>query len=105
MFDLVLGAASALDGPASVAQCLTVIHPAPASAYPGPSTPERSSPRSTRSFGSVAAQDARRVVPELAAELRQMQAWLELDRIEIAERGDLAAKLRRSVRYARPRWA
>jgi uncharacterized protein len=43
-------------------------------------------------------QDARRVVPELASELRQMQAWLELDRIEVAERGDLAAKLRRSVR-------
>ena len=45
-------------------------------------------------------QDARRVVPDLAGELREMQAWLELDRIEVAERGDLAAKLRRSVRYA-----
>jgi uncharacterized protein YcaQ len=43
-------------------------------------------------------QDARRVVPELAAELRYMQAWLELDRIEVAERGDLATKLRRSMR-------
>lgn len=42
-------------------------------------------------------QDARRVVPDLARELRQMQAWLELDRIEVAERGDLAAKLRRTV--------
>ncbi len=41
--------------------------------------------------------DARKVVPDLAAELRQMQAWLELDRIEVADRGDLAAKLRRSV--------
>jgi uncharacterized protein YcaQ len=43
-------------------------------------------------------QDARRVVPGLAAELRQVQAWLELERIEVAERGDLAAKLHRSVR-------
>jgi len=43
-------------------------------------------------------QQARRVVPDLADELRQMQAWLELDRIEVAERGDLAAKLRRSVK-------
>ncbi|HKX33472.1 MAG TPA: crosslink repair DNA glycosylase YcaQ family protein [Blastocatellia bacterium] len=43
-------------------------------------------------------QNARRVVPDLAGELRQLQAWLELDRIEVAERGDLAAKLRRSVR-------
>ncbi len=43
-------------------------------------------------------QDARGVVPDLAGELRQMQAWLELDRIEVAERGDLAAKLRGSVR-------
>jgi hypothetical protein len=29
-----------------------------------------------------------------------MQAWLELDRIEVSERGDLAATLRRSLRYA-----
>jgi uncharacterized protein YcaQ len=43
-------------------------------------------------------QDARRVAPDLADELWQMQAWLELDRIEVAERGDLASKLRRSVR-------
>ena len=42
-------------------------------------------------------QDARLVAPELAAELRQMQAWLALERIEVAERGDLAATLRRSV--------
>jgi hypothetical protein len=47
-------------------------------------------------------QDARQVVPELAAELRHMQAWLGLDRIEVAERGDLAAKLRRSVKDAAP---
>src|SRR5262249_53837017 len=45
-------------------------------------------------------QDARRVVPDLISELRQMQEWLELDRIEVAERGDLAAKLRRSVRMS-----
>jgi uncharacterized protein YcaQ len=42
-------------------------------------------------------QEARHVVPDLAEELRQMQAWLELDRIEVAERGDLAGKLRRHV--------
>lgn len=46
-------------------------------------------------------QNSRRVVPDLAGELRQMKAWLELDRIEVAERGDLAAKLRRSVKYTR----
>jgi uncharacterized protein YcaQ len=50
-------------------------------------------------------QQARGVVPDLAEELRQLQAWLELDRIEVAERGDLAAKLRRSVRYAAPKSA
>jgi uncharacterized protein len=40
-------------------------------------------------------QTARRVAPDLAAELREMQAWLELDRIAVADRGDLAAPLRR----------
>src|SRR5215469_5326284 len=45
-----------------------------------------------------AAQDARYVVPELGAALRQMQEWLELDWIEVAERGDLAAPLRAQVR-------
>jgi hypothetical protein len=39
-------------------------------------------------------QEPRRVVPELAAELRELQAWLGLERIEVARRGDLAAKLR-----------
>jgi uncharacterized protein YcaQ len=48
-------------------------------------------------------QDARCVVPDLTAELRHMQAWLELDRIEVAERGNLAAKLRHSARHAAPR--
>jgi uncharacterized protein YcaQ len=46
-------------------------------------------------------QDARHVVPELTIELRQIQAWLQLDRIEVVERGDLAARLRRSVRMSR----
>jgi hypothetical protein len=45
-------------------------------------------------------QDARRVAANLADELRQMKAWLELDRIEVGERGNLAAVLRRSVRQA-----
>jgi len=43
-------------------------------------------------------QHARSVAADLAAELRQMQAWLELDGIEVIERGDLAATLRRSVK-------
>jgi len=42
-------------------------------------------------------QNARRVVPALVAELRQMQTWLELDRTEVADRGDLAGRLRRAV--------
>jgi hypothetical protein len=42
--------------------------------------------------------DARRVVPALAAELRQLQTWLELDRIHVGERGDLARKLRQQMR-------
>jgi uncharacterized protein YcaQ len=42
-------------------------------------------------------QDARRVVPALASELRQMQSWLELESIEVGERGDLAAMLRGSL--------
>jgi uncharacterized protein len=41
--------------------------------------------------------DARRAAPELARELREMQAWLRLERIEVANRGDLAPKLRRCV--------
>lgn len=41
--------------------------------------------------------DARRVATELADELRDMQAWLELDRTEVAERGDLAVELRRGL--------
>ncbi len=47
-------------------------------------------------------QDARRVAPALADELQQMQAWLGLNRIEVAERGDLAAPLLQSVGHAVP---
>lgn len=47
-------------------------------------------------------QDAHRVAHNLAGGLQQMQAWLELDRIEVAERGDLAARLRESVGPAGP---
>jgi uncharacterized protein YcaQ len=43
-------------------------------------------------------QDARRVLRGLAGELRHLQSWLEMDRIEVAERGDLAARLRRSLK-------
>jgi uncharacterized protein YcaQ len=42
-------------------------------------------------------QDARRVARELGEELRQVQRWLELDRVEVADRGDLAAPLSRIV--------
>lgn len=38
-----------------------------------------------------------RVAPPLAAELRQMQAWLGLHRIEVARHGDLTTSLRRSI--------
>jgi uncharacterized protein YcaQ len=44
---------------------------------------------------------ARRVAPHLAAELRRMQIWLELDRIEVGRRGDLAAMLRQTFRSTR----
>ena len=37
--------------------------------------------------------DARRVALQLAGELQQMRAWLELDQIDVDERGDLAAPL------------
>lgn len=43
-------------------------------------------------------QDAHRVAPELAAELRLMREWLGLDGIEVAERGNLAPNLLRSLR-------
>ena len=41
--------------------------------------------------------DARRVVPAMARELETMRNWLELDSIEVANRGGLAAKLRRAL--------
>lgn len=43
-------------------------------------------------------QQARRVVADLAGELRELQNWLELDQIEVGRRGDLAAALRRRIR-------
>ncbi|MGQ0642685.1 MAG: winged helix-turn-helix domain-containing protein [Gemmatimonadaceae bacterium] len=43
-------------------------------------------------------QSAHRVASHLAAELQLMRTWLKLDRIEVAERGDLAAALRRAAR-------
>jgi uncharacterized protein YcaQ len=42
-------------------------------------------------------QTARGVVPGLVEALRDMQQWLELDAIEVADRGDIAKELRRSV--------
>jgi uncharacterized protein YcaQ len=42
-------------------------------------------------------QDGKRVAGELADELRELRSWLELDRIEVADRGDLAPGLRRSL--------
>jgi uncharacterized protein YcaQ len=50
-------------------------------------------------------QAARRVVPELAGELRHMQTWLGLDRTEVGERGDLAQALRRNMVTATRRGA
>lgn len=43
-------------------------------------------------------QDGKRVVGQLADELHDMQTWLELGGIEVADRGDLARQLKRSVR-------
>ena len=40
-------------------------------------------------------QDARRVAPHLADELRDLQTWLKLDAIEVADRGELAPALKR----------
>jgi uncharacterized protein YcaQ len=48
-------------------------------------------------------QASRRVAPELAGELREMQSWLELDRIEVADRGDLAPMLRKAATASAPR--
>ena len=43
-------------------------------------------------------QSAKRVAPDLADELRLMQRWLELDRMEVGQRGNLTAQLRRETR-------
>jgi uncharacterized protein len=42
-------------------------------------------------------QTAKHVAPALADELRDVQTWLEMDGIEVGNRGDLAAKLRTAV--------
>jgi uncharacterized protein len=42
--------------------------------------------------------DAGRVARELAAELEELAAWLELTEVEVSARGDLAAQLARAVR-------
>ncbi|TMC06510.1 MAG: winged helix-turn-helix domain-containing protein [Chloroflexi bacterium] len=39
-------------------------------------------------------QDARRVAPALRDELDEMRGWLQLDRVEVGARGDLAEELR-----------
>jgi uncharacterized protein YcaQ len=48
-------------------------------------------------------QSARRVAPHLAEELRLMQAWLQLDGIDVSARGDLAAPLRNVLRRTQRR--
>ncbi|MFE6857920.1 winged helix-turn-helix domain-containing protein [Nocardia sp. NPDC057668] len=45
--------------------------------------------------------DTARVAAELAGALREMADWLELDTVEVGDRGDLAAALDREVRAAR----
>lgn len=44
-------------------------------------------------------QDARCVGAELASELKHVQEWLELDHIQVSERGNLAAMLRRNLSH------
>jgi uncharacterized protein YcaQ len=46
-------------------------------------------------------QHARGVIPAMVTELRHLQAWLELDGIEVGHLGDLAGALSRSVKRAR----
>ena len=43
-------------------------------------------------------QQARRVAPALAEELDEMRRWLDLDRVEVGRKGNLAAALRRYSR-------
>ena len=40
--------------------------------------------------------DARRAVPAMARELEALRTWLALDQTEVADRGGLAASLRRA---------
>src|SRR5262249_30744638 len=47
--------------------------------------------------------DERDVVAELAPELRLMADWLELDRVLVGDRGDLAPALARAVGRPSPR--
>lgn len=42
--------------------------------------------------------DIGRIAGELGAELALMKMWLELDRIEVADNGDVAAALRKNIR-------
>ena len=51
-----------------------------------------------QSAWSEAGVDDRRVAGELLEELRLMASWLELDRIEVSDRGDLGPTLRRLAR-------
>jgi uncharacterized protein YcaQ len=46
-------------------------------------------------------QHAKRVAPDLLDELRHLQTWLELDRIEAGTRGDLASALRAAASSSR----
>jgi uncharacterized protein len=48
-------------------------------------------------------QRASRAAPELLDELKHLQRWLQLDRLEIANRGDLSAPLRRMTGTSRNR--
>ena len=60
--------------------------------------------KADRKGGALAVQGAfaepgvakKQVAAELARELRVMAGWLELDRVEVRERGDLATALRRA---------
>jgi uncharacterized protein len=45
-----------------------------------------------------AGQRANKVAAELASELHEVRRWLALERIEVANRGDLSASLRRALR-------
>ncbi len=46
--------------------------------------------------------DPAAVAAALAEELREMAAWMELDRVAVARKGDLARALGRAVTASRP---